>query len=1128
MNKLLISFGLLLLSISLLNAQFVNRKDVIWAKVTTENIVLDGQLNESSWQNAESVTIRYGQSDIPTSGWRPEFNENAIYDPLVATIKFLAKGEYLYMAFIVQDSSVGGNADWARWDGILMNIKDKSEGTRPAKAAEFFYTYWLAGLPSPLDQPRPGAQPRFIGKFGNFTDTTRTPEQIDAWDAWTKINGVSNDDSSSDNGYVVEMKVKLSALGYNPTSANGDIAMVNFSIWDCDWLFAGDPQRIASTRTWLQGPWGNTNSHNTMRVYIRPDVTVNTTTLPVVDIDNVIPSLANVSAPVLDGYLNETAWSVNPIEIAWGNNTIRDQYPGAGPWLSGEFQPELGGNPRPPVVDASYGKFRLAFKGNYLYVSADVNDQLLQGTTVYDQLDGVMMTVADFSSYNEENIPNARELLVAFGSDGQPQAMNYLKAMVDSGWAEVFVRLKGNSTVNNNSDTDSGFVVEMKIDYTKLGYRAGDPFFFGLTLFDGDSFDDSLANYGTRTWYFRENGWGPAYAWGKLDPYTIVSGGGQTVQTRHDVIWAKVTTENIVLDGQLNESSWQNAESVTIRYGQSDIPTSGWRPEFNENAIYDPLVATIKFLAKGEYLYMAFIVQDSSVGGNADWARWDGILMNIKDKSEGTRPAKAAEFFYTYWLAGLPSPLDQPRPGAQPRFIGKFGNFTDTTRTPEQIDAWDAWTKINGVSNDDSSSDNGYVVEMKVKLSALGYNPTSANGDIAMVNFSIWDCDWLFAGDPQRIASTRTWLQGPWGNTNSHNTMRVYIRPDVTVNTTTLPVVDIDNVIPSLANVSAPVLDGYLNETAWSVNPIEIAWGNNTIRDQYPGAGPWLSGEFQPELGGNPRPPVVDASYGKFRLAFKGNYLYVSADVNDQLLQGTTVYDQLDGVMMTVADFSSYNEENIPNARELLVAFGSDGQPQAMNYLKAMVDSGWAEVFVRLKGNSTVNNNSDTDSGFVVEMKIDYTKLGYRAGDPFFFGLTLFDGDSFDDSLANYGTRTWYFRENGWGPAYAWGKLDPNTLVSVDDEIATPGINGYKIIGNYPNPFNPSTRIRFISPKNGDVKFIVYNILGQIVRTEIIGAVYGLNEYIFDAKGLASGIYLYKVMDEHRTSSNTGKMILIK
>ena len=1127
MKKIISIFVLLLLATTFVFAQQV-RKDVIWAKVTTENIVLDGQLNETSWQKAESVTIRYGQSDIPTSGWRPEFNENAIYDPLVATIKFLAKGEYLYMAFIVQDSSVGGNADWARWDGILMNIKDKSEGTRPAKAAEFFYTYWLAGLPSPLDQPKVGAQPRFIGKFGNFTDTTRTPEQIDAWDAWTKVNGVSNSDSLPDNGYVVEMKVKLSALGYNPTSPNGEIAMVNFSIWDCDWLFSGNPSRVASTRTWLQGPWGNTNSHNTMRVYIRPDITINTTSVPSVNVDNVIPSLANVATPQLDGYLNEVAWTVAPIEVAWDNNTIRDQYPGAGPWLSGQFQPELGGNPRPPVVDPSYAKFRLAFKGNYLYLSADVNDQLLQGTSVYDKLDGVMMSVADFSSYNEENIPNARELLVAFGQDGQPQPLNYLKTMVDSGWAQLFVRLKGTSTVNNNSDVDSGFVVELKLDYTKLGYRSGDPFFFGLTVFDGDSFDDSLANYGTRTWYFRENGWGPAYAWGKLDPYTVVTGGGQTAQVRHDVIWAKVTTENIVLDGQLNETSWQNAESVTIRYGQSDIPTSGWRPEFNENAIYDPLVATIKFLAKGEYLYMAFIVQDSSVGGNADWARWDGILMNIKDKSEGTRPAKAAEFFYTYWLAGLPSPLDQPKVGAQPRFIGKFGNFTDTTRTPEQIDAWDAWTKVNGVSNSDSLPDNGYVVEMKVKLSALGYNPTSPNGEIAMVNFSIWDCDWLFSGNPSRVASTRTWLQGPWGNTNSHNTMRVYIRPDVTISTSELPIVPVDNVIQNAKNVPDPVLDGYLGEQIWTASPIDVAWDNNTIRDQYPGAGPWLSGQFQPELGGNPRPPVVDPSFARFRLAHKQNYLYFSADVNDQLLQGTSVYDKLDGVMMTVADFSSYNEENIPNARELLVAFGPNGQPQPMNYLKTMVDSGWAQLSVRLKGNSTVNNNSDVDSGFVVEMKLDYTKLGYRYGDPFFFGLTVFDGDSFDDSLANYGTRTWYFRENGWGPAYAWGYLDPNTLLGIDDEIVTPGIDGYKILGNYPNPFNPSTRVRFVSPKNGLVKMVIYNILGQIVRTEIIDAVAGVNEYQFDAKGLASGIYLYRVFGEHSASSNTGKMMLLK
>jgi len=417
---------------------------------------------------------------------------------------------------------------------------------------------------------------------------------------------------------------------------------------------------------------------------------------------------------------------------------------------------------------------------------------------------------------------------------------------------------------------------------------------------------------------------------------------------------------------------------------------------------------------------------------------------------------------------------------------------------------------------------------MKIKLTALGYNPTSPNGDVVMLNFSIWDCDWLFSGNPSRVASTRTWLQGPWGNTNSHNAMRVYVRPDITVNSTNLPIIPVDNVIPNGKYVADPVLDGYLGEQMWSVNPIKVAWGNNTIRDQYPGAGPWLSGQFQPELGGNPRPPVVDPSYAEFRLAHKADYLYFSADVNDQLLQGTTVFDKLDGIMMTVADFTSINEENIPTPRELLVAFGPNGQAQPMNYLKTMVDSGWAQLAVRLKGNSTVNNNSDIDSGFVVEMKLDYTKLGYNYGDPFFFGLTVFDGDSFDDSLANYGTRTWYFRENGWGPAYAWGYIDPSTLVSVEDDIALPGIDGYRILGNYPNPFNPTTIIRFTSTKIGLVKLVIYNILGQVVRTEMIEAIAGINEHKFDASGLSSGIYLYRVFGEHSTVSNTGKMMLLK
>ena len=114
--------------------------------------------------------------------------------------------------FDIPDSSIGGSG-WPTWDGILMSIKDKADldpVSTIAKAGEFFYTFWTAGLPSEV--PVVGSYPRFIGKYGNFTDTTRTPEQIAAWDAITVVFGTSND-AGRDENWVTEMRIDLNING---------------------------------------------------------------------------------------------------------------------------------------------------------------------------------------------------------------------------------------------------------------------------------------------------------------------------------------------------------------------------------------------------------------------------------------------------------------------------------------------------------------------------------------------------------------------------------------------------------------------------------------------------------------------------------------------------------------------------------------------------------------------------------------------------------------------------------------------------------------------------------------------------------------------------------------------------
>jgi hypothetical protein len=85
----------------------------------------------------------------------------------------------------------------------------------------------------------------------------------------------------------------------------------------------------------------------------------------------------------------------------------------------------------------------------------------------------------------------------------------------------------------------------------------------------------------------------------------------------------------------------------------------------------------------------------------------------------------------------------------------------------------------------------------------------------------------------------------------------------------------------------------------------------------------------------------------------------------------------------------------------------------------------------------------------------------------------------------------------------------------------------YTLSQNFPNPFNPSTNIKFDLPKNEYVTLRIYDILGNEVKTLVDGDhKAGQYNIAFDGTGLSSGIYFYTL----RTNSftETKKMMLVK
>ncbi len=85
----------------------------------------------------------------------------------------------------------------------------------------------------------------------------------------------------------------------------------------------------------------------------------------------------------------------------------------------------------------------------------------------------------------------------------------------------------------------------------------------------------------------------------------------------------------------------------------------------------------------------------------------------------------------------------------------------------------------------------------------------------------------------------------------------------------------------------------------------------------------------------------------------------------------------------------------------------------------------------------------------------------------------------------------------------------------------------FNLSQNYPNPFNPETNIEFSVTREGNVKILVFDILGkeiaEVLDQNLIAGTYSTK---FNAQDLPSGIYVYKLITQGFTESR--KMMLIK
>lgn len=106
----------------------------------------------------------------------------------------------------------------------------------------------------------------------------------------------------------------------------------------------------------------------------------------------------------------------------------------------------------------------------------------------------------------------------------------------------------------------------------------------------------------------------------------------------------------------------------------------------------------------------------------------------------------------------------------------------------------------------------------------------------------------------------------------------------------------------------------------------------------------------------------------------------------------------------------------------------------------------------------------------------------------------------------------------------------PEEAVGIDRDITKPA--EFRLLANYPNPFNATTRLLYTLPEAAQVKLTIYNLNGTLVNTLVNGiqpaGYYGMDWDGHDQSGamVSTGVYIYRLQANGQVS--TRKMLLMK
>jgi hypothetical protein len=227
--------------------------------------------------------------------------------------------------------------------------------------------------------------------------------------------------------------------------------------------------------------------------------------------------------------------------------------------------------------------------------------------------------------------------------------------------------------------------------------------------------------------------------------------------------------------------------------------------------------------------------------------------------------------------------------------------------------------------------------------------------------------------------------------------------------------------------------------------------------------------------------------------------------ISEITFSGTAVSYVLSGSGTITDDMSSISN----------IAFGGSngGSPLPVELVKFIATRDQKNVTLSWSTATEVNNY-----GFDIERKPetgDWTKIGFVSGHG---NSNSPKNYSFTDSSPLSGKIQYRLKQLDINGKYKYS----NTV-----EIYVAATADFALKQNFPNPFNPSTKISYSLPVYGFVSLKIYDVLGRLISTLVNeNEKAGQYEVMFDGSHSASGVYMCKMNSGNY--SVTIKMLIMK